>query len=99
VLLGRALLLVAETATEGEVHPEVYLSLADGYRRLADHHFRRGRTVRADRLAAVAGRYAELGGYEPPSGAALGMPLPPRPTVTTAIAGRCGSGPGSDDAA
>jgi hypothetical protein len=97
VLLGRVLLVVAGTATDGDVHPDVYLYLADRYRRLADHHFRRGRRVRADRLAAAATRYGALGGWDPPPGAALAMPLPRCPSFTAAVAGRRGSG--RDDAA
>src|SRR5438046_9058467 len=61
---GRALLWVVEVRRAGEVHPEVYLYLADRYWRLAAHYERRGRPRWAQRLAAKANRYRELGAGE-----------------------------------
>ena len=46
---GRALLWVVEIRRAGEVHPEVYLYLADRYRRLAAHYERRGHSLKAQR--------------------------------------------------
>jgi hypothetical protein len=40
VVSGRALLWIATVESNGEVHPDVYLYLADRYWRLAAHHQR-----------------------------------------------------------
>src|SRR2546425_10037222 len=85
---GRALLWVVEVLRAGEAHPEVYLYLADRYWRLAAHCERRGRSRRAQRLAAKARHY--LGDPLPPA-AALAMPVPRRPSFTAAIGFRTDS--------
>jgi len=96
---GRALLWVVEIRRAGEVHPEVYLYLADRYWRLAAHYEKRGRSRWAQRLAAKAKRYLDLGGGDPPPpAAALAMPIPPRPSFTAAI-GFPADKPPSNDAA
>ena len=83
---GRALVWVVEVRQAGEVHSEVYLYLADRYWRLAAHYERHGRSRWAQRLAAKAKRYLDLGGGDPPPPAtALAMPIPPRPSFTAAI--------------
>src|SRR5207253_11451979 len=83
---GRALLWVVEVLRAGEVHPEVYLYLADRYWRLAAHYERRGRSRWAQRLEAKAKRYLDLAGCDlPPLSAALALSISPRPRFTVSI--------------
>ena len=98
VVSGRALLWIVTTRRAGEVHPEVYLYLADRYWRLAAHYEKRGRPRKAQRLAGKAKQYLDLGGGDPlPPAAALAMPIPRRPSFTAAIGFRSDKPP--DDAA
>ena len=96
---GRVLLSIATMRSGAEVRPEVYLFLGDRYWRLARRHFVRGRQASAQRLVRKARFYfKEGGGPEPPPLAAASMPIPERPSFTSAIAASGARG-GPDDAA
>lgn len=86
VAWGRALLALARD----DARPELHYFLFDRYFRLAEHHRRRGREARADRLRRVAEWHLERGGHEPPPAvaAAAALPVPRRPALTWAVAGR-----------
>lgn len=69
--------------------PEVHYFLFDRYFRLSELQRDRGSTRRADRLRRLAEWHLERSGAdEPPPAAAMALPLPPRPTLTWAVAGR-----------
>jgi hypothetical protein len=64
-----------------------HLFFFDRYSDLADYHRLKGRTAKADRLAAIAEVYYQAApdDDEPPEGAAMGMPLPRPPVNTNAV--------------
>jgi hypothetical protein len=63
-----------------------HLFFFDRYSNLADAHRARGRTAKADRLAAIAEAHyqAAPGDDEPPEAVAMAMPAP-RPPVNTNV--------------
>jgi hypothetical protein len=64
-----------------------HLFFFDRYSDLADYHRLKGRTAKADRLAAIAEAHyqAAPGDDEPPEAAAMGMPVPQPPVNTNAV--------------
>jgi hypothetical protein len=64
-----------------------HLFFFDRYSDLADYHRAHGRTVKADRLAAIAeGHYqAAPGDDDPPEAAAMAMPVPRPPVDINAV--------------
>ena len=64
-----------------------HLFFFDRYSDLAGYHRLKGRTAKADRLAAIAEVYykAAPDGDEPPEAAAMGMPVPRPPVNTNAV--------------
>src|SRR5882672_6502625 len=64
-----------------------HLFFFDRYSDLADCHRREGRTVKADRLAALAEAYFQAApdDDEPPEAAAMAMPVPRPMTSTNAV--------------
>ena len=64
-----------------------HLFFFDRYSDLADYHRSKGRTAKADRLAAIAEVYYQAApdDDEPPEAAAMGMPVPQRPVNTNAV--------------
>ena len=64
-----------------------HLFFFDRYSNLADYHRLKGRTAKADRLAAIAEVYFKVSpdGDEPPEAAAMGMPVPRPPVNTNAV--------------
>ncbi len=64
-----------------------HLFFYDRYSDLAEFHRSKGRTARAERLAAIAEAYysAAPGDDEPPEAAAMGMPVPRPPVNTNAV--------------
>src|SRR5882672_6608080 len=64
-----------------------HLFFFDKYSDLADCHRREGRTVKADRLAAIAEEYFQAApdDDEPPEAAAMAMPVPRPMTSTNAM--------------
>ncbi len=93
---GHVLLSIVRVRHEPTVAPDVCLFLGDRYWWLARHHFVRGRQRRAERLVRRARRYFRLGGGpDPPPLAAASLPLPPVPSLISAVGfGRRSSGPG-----
>jgi hypothetical protein len=64
-----------------------HLFFYDRYSDLAEYHRLKGRTVKADRLAAIAQAYYQAApdGDEPPEAAAMAMPAPRPPVITNAV--------------
>src|ERR1700686_3243306 len=64
-----------------------HLFFFDRYSELADHHRRKGRMAKADRLAAIADAHyqAAPGDDDEPPAAAMAMPVPQPPTSTNAV--------------
>lgn len=64
-----------------------HLFFFDRYSDLADYHRSKGRTAKADRLAAIAEAHyqAAPGDDEPPEEAAMAMPVPRPPIHTNAV--------------
>ena|SRR5256885_11565267 len=63
-----------------------HLFFFDRYSDLADYHRRRGRIAKADRLAALAETYFQAApDDDPPRAAAMAMPIPRPPLITTAV--------------
>src|SRR5262247_509190 len=64
-----------------------HLFFFDRYSDLADYHRMKGRTVKADRLAAIAEAHylAAPDDDEPPEAAAMAMPVPQPPANTNAV--------------
>jgi hypothetical protein len=64
-----------------------HLFFFDRYTDLADYHRLRGRTAKADRLAAIAEAHyqAAPGDDDPPDAAAMAMPVPRPPVKTHAV--------------
>jgi hypothetical protein len=64
-----------------------HLFFYDRYSDLAEYHRSRGRTARADRLAAIAEAYyqAAPGDDDDPEAAAIAMPVPRPPIRTNAV--------------
>jgi hypothetical protein len=64
-----------------------HLFFFDRYSDLADYHRARGRTAKADRLAAIAEAHyqAAPGDDDPPEAAAMAMPVPLPPVNTNAV--------------
>lgn len=64
-----------------------HLFFFDRYSDLADYHRHKGRTAKADRIAAIAEAYyqAAPGDDEPPEAVAMAMPVPQPPTITSAV--------------
>jgi hypothetical protein len=64
-----------------------HLFFFDRYSDLADYHREKGRTAKADRLAALAEAHyqAAPGDDEPPEAAAMAMPVPRPPVNTNAV--------------
>jgi len=60
------------------------------YSDLADYHRAKGRTTKADRLAAIAEAHyqAAPGDGDPPEAAAMAMPVPRPPVNTNAVSTR-----------
>jgi hypothetical protein len=66
-----------------------HLFFFDRYSELADYHHVRGRTAKADRLAALAEAYYQAApDDEPPEAAAMAMPVPRPPLRTDAVSTR-----------
>jgi hypothetical protein len=75
-------LFVALLGRNGELL-DSHLFFFDRYSDLADYHRLKGRTAKADRLAAIAeAHYRTAPDDEPPEAAAMAMPRP-RPRVNT----------------
>ena len=68
--------------------PEVHYFLFDRYFRLSELHRAQGAHRRARRLALRAQWHLDRSGLEPPPPAAVALPLPRRPVLTWAVAGR-----------
>ena len=64
-----------------------HLFFYDRYSDLAEYHRLTGRTVKADRLAAIAEAYYQAApdDDEPPEAAAMAMPVPRPPVNTNAV--------------
>ena len=64
-----------------------HLFFFDRYSDLADYHRLKGRTAKAERLAAIAEVYYQAApdDGEPPDAAAMGMPVPRPPVNTNAV--------------
>jgi hypothetical protein len=64
-----------------------HLFFFDRYSELADYHRLKGRSAKAEKLAAIAETHyrAAPDGDEPPEAAAIAMPVPRRPIRTDAI--------------
>ena len=63
-----------------------HLFFFDRYSDLADYHRSKGRTAKADRLAAIAeAHYSAAPDDEPPEAAAMAMPVPRPPVHTNAV--------------
>ena len=64
-----------------------HLFFYDRYSDLAEHHRLKGRTAKADRLAAMAEAYYQAApdDDEPPEAAAMAMPVPRPPVNTNAV--------------
>jgi hypothetical protein len=63
-----------------------HLFFFDRYSDLADYHRSKGRTAKADRLAAIADAYYRAApDDEPPAAAAMAMPVPRPPISTNAV--------------
>jgi hypothetical protein len=79
-------LLVWALGRNGELL-DSHLFFFDRYSDLADYHRLRGRTAKADRLAAIAEIHyqAAPGDDEPPEAAAISMPVPRPPVNTNAV--------------
>jgi len=86
IVLGHGLRVLA-SGTFAEARPDIYLFLADRYWRLADWHAAKGHERRARRLRARGDQFwIEGGGQDPPPLAmAAAMPVPRRPSITSAV--------------
>jgi hypothetical protein len=75
-----------------------HLFFFDRYSDLADYHRLKGRTAKADRLAAVAERHyqAAPGDDDPTEAAAMAMPVPRPPIHTNAVSTTSVTKTGSD---
>jgi len=63
-----------------------HLFFFDRYSDLADYHRLKGRTAKAERLAAIAeAHYQAAPDDEPPEAAAMAMPVPRPPANTNAV--------------
>ena len=63
-----------------------HLFFFDRYSDLADYHRSKGRTAKAERLAAIAeAHYQAAPDDEPPEAAAMAMPVPRPPVNTNAV--------------
>src|SRR5262245_26665049 len=63
-----------------------HLFFFDRYSDLADYHRLKGRTAKAERLAAIAeAHYQAAPDDEPPEAAAMAMPVPRPPVNTNAV--------------
>jgi hypothetical protein len=63
-----------------------HLFFFDRYSDLADYHRSKGRTAKAERLAAIAeAHYHAAPDDEPPEAAAMAMPVPRPPVNTNAV--------------
>ena len=64
-----------------------HLFFCDRYSELSEYHRLKGRTARADRLAAIAEAYYQAApdDDEPPAAAAMAMPVPRPPVKTNAV--------------
>ncbi len=63
-----------------------HLYFYDRYSDLAEYHRAKGRTVKADRLAAIAEAYYQAAPDDDgPEAAAMGMPVPRPPIKTNAV--------------
>ena len=64
-----------------------HLFFYDRYSHLAEYHFGKGRSAKAERLAAIAEAYyrAAPDDDEPPEAAAMAMPVPRPPVKTNAV--------------
>jgi hypothetical protein len=64
-----------------------HLFFFDRYSDLADYHRAKGRTAKADRLAAIAEAHFQAApdDDEPPEAAAMAMPVPRPPVKTNAV--------------
>jgi hypothetical protein len=64
-----------------------HLFFFDRYLELADYHRARGRTAKAERLAAIAEAHyrAAPDDDDPPEAAAMAMPVPRAPMMTDAV--------------
>jgi hypothetical protein len=63
-----------------------HLFFFDRYSDLADYHRSKGRTAKAERLAAIAeAHYQAAPDDEPPEAAAMAMPVPRPPVHTNAV--------------
>ena len=63
-----------------------HLFFFDRYSDLADYHRSKGRTAKAERLAAIAeAHYQAAPDDEPPEAAAMAMPVPRPPLHTNAV--------------
>jgi hypothetical protein len=101
--LAHARLLVDILSTKVFVHLfgkdsellDSHLFFFDRYSELADCHRLKGRTAKADRLAALAEAHfqAAPGDDEPPEAAAMAMPVPQSPTITSAVSTTRVTGP------
>ena len=62
-----------------------HLFFFDKYSELADYHRLKGRTAKADRLAGMAEAHYQAAHDDPPTAAAIAMPVPRPPTITSAV--------------
>jgi hypothetical protein len=78
-------LFVRVLGRDGELL-DSHLFFFERYSELADYHRARGRTTKADRLAALAEAHyqAAPGDDDPPEAAAMAMPVP-RPPINTNV--------------
>ena len=66
-----------------------HLFFFDRYSDLADYHRLKGRTAKAERLAAIAeAHYRAAPDDEPPEAAAMAMPVSRPPVITNAVSTR-----------
>ena len=78
-------LFVSMLGRNGELL-DSHLFFFDRYSDLADYHRSKGRTAKAERLAAIAEAYYQAApDDEPPEAAAMAMPVPRPPLNTNAV--------------
>ena len=87
VLTVKVLVAIARLGRDADLTPETHAFFADRYRRLADHHGRRGHASKARRFAARAEAHLLAIGPEegPPFAAAMARPRPRHLLMTDAV--------------
>jgi hypothetical protein len=98
LVAAKLLVWVASVGRDAELTPDAHLFFADRYQRLAAHHLRRGRLLKAERDQQRAIEHLDAGGFDgPPFAAAMAMHRPKQLIITNAVSRV--SLPPNDDAA